>query len=212
MVSALKRARTIWGRTANASKESAHATKVLDTILTKVSPPERLSNPQNDDNNRYNAAAAAPTSAKIPHSNSPSEQPDTPASSWSAVNNKAPSAGTAVARRDFSVAWDFGMDAFHTERTKKRDSDDPIDMAVNGDIDWVRLAPPVTFPLTSVSHGADPDMPERTRFIYPGSGANWKHRCSITYASSCGRKSQGRMALYRAWWQESQGELALPAV
>ncbi|KAI7788322.1 hypothetical protein LA080_012389 [Diaporthe eres] len=139
VVSALKRARTIWGQTANASKESAHATKVLDTILTKVSPPERVLNPQNDDNNRYHAAAAAPASAKSPHSGSPSEQPDTPVSSWSAVNNKTPSTGTAVARRGFSVAWDFGMDAFHTERTKKRDSDDPIDMTVNGDIDWNEL-------------------------------------------------------------------------
>lgn len=157
-VSALKRARTIWSRTANTSKESAHATKVLDTILTKVSPPEKVSTPQNNDKYRYNAVAAAPTSSKSPHSNSPSEQPDTPASSWSAVNSKAPST-TAAARRDFSVAWDFGIDAFHS-RTKKRDSDDPIDMAVNGDIDWVRLAPPTPLPLISVSHGADLDVPE----------------------------------------------------
>lgn len=43
------------------------------------------------------------------------------------------------------MAWDFGIDAFHSERRVNRDSGDPIDMAVNGDIDWVRkqaLAPP----------------------------------------------------------------------
>lgn len=58
------------------------------------------------------------------------------------------------------MAWDFGVDAFHSERTRNRDSDDPIDMAVNGDIDWVRLAPPITFPLAPASHGTDLDMPE----------------------------------------------------
>lgn len=159
VVSALKRARTIWGRTANTSKESAHATKVLDTILTKVSPAEKVSTPQNNERHRYNAATAAPTSSKSPRPSTPSEHSDTPASSWSAVNNKAPLA-PAAPRRDFSVAWDFGIDAFHSERTKNRDSGDPIDMAVNGDIDWVRLAPPTPSSLISVSHGADLDMSE----------------------------------------------------
>lgn len=56
------------------------------------------------------------------------------------------------------MAWDFGIDAFHSERTKDRDSTDPIDMAVNGDIDWVRLAPPTSFPPTFTSYGADLDM------------------------------------------------------
>lgn len=56
------------------------------------------------------------------------------------------------------MAWDFGMDTFLSERTKNRDSADPIDMAVNGDIDWVRLAPPTLCPLTFSSHGADLDM------------------------------------------------------
>lgn len=43
------------------------------------------------------------------------------------------------------MAWDFGIDAFHSERMKNRDSTDPKDMAVNGDIDWVRLATPTPF-------------------------------------------------------------------
>lgn len=138
VVSSLKRARTIWSRTADVSKESAHATKVLDTILAKVSPPEKASTQQTTDDRRYTEdAAAQPSSSGNTYSNRASEQADTPASSWSAVNNKAPLASRAV-RKDFSVAWDFGMDAFHSERsTKNRDSDDPIDMAVNGDMDWV---------------------------------------------------------------------------
>lgn len=142
VVSALKRASTIWGRTANVSKESAHATKVLDTILTKVSPPDKASTSHPDDHNRNPGAVGA--LSKSTHSSTPSEQPDTPASSWSAVNNRA-SPATTASRRGFSMAWDFGIDAFHgSERRANRDSGDPIDMAVNGDIDWVRnqaLAP-----------------------------------------------------------------------
>ncbi|POS80991.1 hypothetical protein DHEL01_v200619 [Diaporthe helianthi] len=130
-VYALKRARTIWSRTANVSKESAHATKVLETILTKVSSSTQASTPKADENRRSPTAAAA---AAAPNSSSAaSDQPGAPASSWSAVNNKAPRA-TSAARRDLSVAWDFGVDVFYADR--RRDMDDPIDMAVNGDMDW----------------------------------------------------------------------------
>ncbi|KAG8169040.1 hypothetical protein KVR01_001789 [Diaporthe batatas] len=125
-VSALKRAGAIWSRTASVSKESAHATKVLEAILTKVSSSTQASTPKPPDDRR--SPATAPNS-----SSAPSDQPEAAASSWSAVNNKAPQSSRAV-RRDFSVAWDFGVDAVRTERN--RDSDDPIDLAVNGDMDW----------------------------------------------------------------------------
>ncbi|KAI3395375.1 hypothetical protein diail_1366 [Diaporthe ilicicola] len=138
-VSALKRARTIWSKPANASKESAHATKVLDSILTKISPPDRISTPHTNDNHRQAAAAAgSPSSSQTPHSSSLSEQPGTPTPSWSAVNNKA-SSSTVVARKEFSVAWDFGLDNFTSERMMNRDFDDPLDMALNGDVDWNEL-------------------------------------------------------------------------
>lgn len=143
------------------SKESAHATKVLDTILAKVSPSEKASTQQTKDDHRYTAdAAARASSSGNTYSNPASEQADTPASSWSAVNNKTLLPSKAV-RRDYSVAWDFGMDTFHSERTKTRDSDDPIDMAVNGDIDWVRLARhQLLIPPVYTSHEADLDVPE----------------------------------------------------
>ena len=43
------------------------------------------------------------------------------------------------------MAWDFGIDVFHSERAVNRVSGDPIDLVVNGDIDWVRLAPAAPF-------------------------------------------------------------------
>lgn len=164
-VSALKRARTIWGRTANVSKESAHATKVLETILTKVSSSTQASTPRPHENRRSPAAAAA----GLDLSSAPPDQSDTPASSWSAVNKKAPRATSAV-RRDFSVAWDFGVDAFHTERN--RDLDDPIDLAVNGDMDWVRLAPPAH---TCQRWGLMSMRLERDRLVPPRPGACQTH-------------------------------------
>lgn len=39
-MSALKKARVIWSKRAGGSKEAAHATKVLDVILARVSDPE----------------------------------------------------------------------------------------------------------------------------------------------------------------------------
>lgn len=53
------------------------------------------------------------------------------------------------------MAWDFGVDTFHSDRRLDRDSADPIDLAVNGDIDWVRLASLDPFPHISVSFEAD---------------------------------------------------------
>lgn len=139
-VSALKRARTFWSKTANATKESAHATKVLDSILTKLSPPDKVSTPHVNDDDRHTAAAVGPPSpSQTPHSSSLSEQPGTPTSSWSAVNNKAPSAA-AVARKEHSMMWDFGLDNLSSERMMNRDFDDPLDRALNDDIDWVSLS------------------------------------------------------------------------
>jgi hypothetical protein len=129
-VSVLKRARTIWSRTASVSKESAHATRVLDTIIAKVSPSNQTSAPNTNDT-RQSAAAMAGLAKNS--STTPSEHPDT-SSSWSAVNNKATRYKPGV-RRDYSIAWDFGLGTFHNDRNI--DPGDPIDKAVNGDIDWV---------------------------------------------------------------------------
>lgn len=197
-VSALKRARTIWSRTANASKESAHATKVLETILIKVSSSTQASTPKPHENRRSPAAAAA----GLNPSSAPSDQPDTPSSSWSAVNSKAPRA-TSVVRRGFSVAWDFGVDTFHTERN--RDLDDPIDLAVNGDMDWVRIAPP-THPSAHARQRCElmSLCLERNRLIPPRPGACQTHAGHhITCFSTRRRQPQGRMALYRTRRQES---------
>lgn len=60
------------------------------------------------------------------------------------------------------MAWDFGIDTFHTERTVNRESGDAIDRVVNGDIDWVRLSPldPDPLPHLFVSHQANLHVPE----------------------------------------------------
>ncbi|KUI74057.1 hypothetical protein VM1G_09701 [Cytospora mali] len=145
-VSALKRARVIWGKTADSSKEAAHATKVLDIILARISQSDNGSagiatataaaSPLRAGNDGRRFTAASTSSENIASStSSPAElrQCGTPPiqMGWMAVNY----AGSSRQNGGHSKEWDFGLDNIDRRYAlgKSRDQLDPF---LGGDIDW----------------------------------------------------------------------------
>lgn len=137
-VSALKRARVIWGKTADSSKEAAHATKVLDVILARVSTSSDVAagtespSRTKDGGRRFTAAS---TSSENVTGSTPSpadlRQYGTPAVQvgWMAVNY----AGGP------SKEWDFGFDNAD-RRLSAGKSGDQLGLFLGNDVDWVRLS------------------------------------------------------------------------
>ncbi|ROV89674.1 hypothetical protein VSDG_08097 [Cytospora chrysosperma] len=134
-ISALRRARVIWGKTADSSKEAAHATKVLDAILARVptssdgaagtTSPSRT----NDGGRRFTAASKASSDSASSSTPSPADlrRCGTPASQagWMAVNYAG----------GHSKEWDFGYDNVD-RRVAAGKSGDQLGLLLGNDVDW----------------------------------------------------------------------------
>lgn len=142
-VSALKRARAIWAKTADTSREAAHATKVLDHILSRVSNvPDSgaAGTTTTTTSGGRRLAAASVSSDRSPGStSSPSDllqcrTPPIPLG-WSAVNYSVP----LRSGRGQSMNWDFGLDSLDRHPGAGR-SGGRLDGFIGGDVDWVRIS------------------------------------------------------------------------
>lgn len=113
-VNALIRARTIWSKIAHHSKEAAHASDILESILSKIYHPEEnlpsaRRSPTDDEEHLDTSVPANASGSGNPRDDRPSSMRTserTPLqSSWSAVN-----AGTAPEKapnKSYSIEWSF---------------------------------------------------------------------------------------------------------
>ncbi|KAJ0120214.1 hypothetical protein J7T55_001070 [Diaporthe amygdali] len=177
-----------------------------DSILSKVLSSDKATTSHNNNSYSYAAAAASSTSSSNPpNADPPAEQSEAPTSCWSAVNNKATSTTTS-ARKGFSMTWDFGLDTFSSGRAKKRDSDDPLDMALHGDVDWNELD---SFLLdrehigsTTVASSSPPPSDENSRQGWPyieRSGRSSRENWPYPQYDHTGESAGSNTTSFRTW-------------
>lgn len=114
---ALRKARTVWAKTAQRSKEAAHATMVLERLLSKVfdvdksTPSETHGAPINNGKERLHnlaneAAASAPSESNVQSTaHEVQSEASRPQPGWSAVNSSAPPQNAPS--RSYSIEWDY---------------------------------------------------------------------------------------------------------
>ncbi|ROV95744.1 hypothetical protein VMCG_07598 [Cytospora schulzeri] len=139
-VSALKRARVIWGKTTNSSKEAAHATKVLDIILARVSTSSdgatgTASPSLTTDSGRRFTVASASSDNISSSTSSPAGllQCGTPPiqAGWMAVNY----AGSSRKTGEHSKEWDFGFDKIDRRHAAGKPGNQ-LGLFPGNDVDW----------------------------------------------------------------------------
>lgn len=143
-MSALKRARLIWGKTASSSREAAHATKVLDVILARVSSlSDNAAGPtspsRTTDGARRHAADSTPA-GKV------GAGADASPAGWMAVNYAGSS--RKVGGRD-PKGWGFGIDDVERGHVAVGNSGDEFGLFVDDDVDWVGCS--YSYPLLTLS-------------------------------------------------------------
>lgn len=156
-VTALKKARAIWNKTAHRSNEAAHATKVLDQILLQVSLQNSsisaTRSPRSSEGERFAASAGACTassaSARDATKSTASQvgEASLRAPTWSAVNSAASSKPPS---KSYSVEWSSDW-LGSLGQANDQAADDPF-ASVSQGADWV--SSPVfffSFPLVAAS-------------------------------------------------------------
>ncbi|CAN8105904.1 unnamed protein product [Discula destructiva] len=145
-IKALSKARSIWSKTAQWSKEAAHATKVLDEILSKVSQQEAIVSPAEPPPARgvERLAPSAPekpssdisrndtrNSARRGNSEAPLLQP-----SWSAVNTNVPP--EKPPNKSYSMEWSYEW-LDNLGKRKDQASNGTLDSLLANGVDWNRI-------------------------------------------------------------------------
>lgn len=130
---ALRKARTIWSKTAQRSKEAAHATMVLEEILSEVSQletgaPAARPSPTNA-GERFAASAAETTASTSSRDRHSAEQ-----ARWSAVNTSTPPEKAPL--KSYSMRWDFGQ-LDDVDKRKDHTLSGVLDGLLSNDTDWV---------------------------------------------------------------------------
>lgn len=141
----------IWSKTANRSTEAAHATNVLQQMLSKISHPdpnstETRTSPRANDGERFAASAAATAVATTSGPGPPGrdanpvesqtrrrgERQISP-SKWPTVNS---SAASRAPSKSYSVEWSYEwLDNLGVPKDKAGDA--PLDSMLQGEVDWV---------------------------------------------------------------------------
>lgn len=149
-VEALKRAREIWSRLADRSREAAHASRVLDHILSSVpsssqgentaqptqsqEPSGSLANAASDPANEGSDQSNAPNSPRRENRAVPTSTQANSPSLRSAANKLPTWARPAVGR---TQDWEFGK-WDEMDRRASRGSGRSLEGASALDVDWVR--------------------------------------------------------------------------
>lgn len=141
-MNALKRARTIWSKTAHHSKEAAHAAGVLENILSKIDRPDtdpKSARPLPNDAaaTGHVTTSADPGPARIDentpqatrHREASLAQASLPAVNTGPFPEKAPS-------KSYSVEWDYEW-LDNLGKRKDRDISNALDNASTDGVDWV---------------------------------------------------------------------------
>lgn len=135
-VDSLKKARAIWSKMAHRFKEAAHATNVLDQILSKVSLRDPATSATKSARTSEGERFAASTTATAASGTSSRDATSSPASrggNWSAVNSAAPPKPPS---KSYSVEWSYEwLDKLG--EPKDQAADDPFGGVLKGGIDWV---------------------------------------------------------------------------